>query len=152
MSSGKWLLLVTCTLGLFGVGQIWLVQLSSYWLWPYVGEREFAAYHLAWWHSVWGVVFVPWGLNIICAVLMLWWRAPAVPVWAPWLGVALQVVLVLGTALWWGPLMARLQTGSGGLSLERYELLMSTHWLRVSIVTAYGLLVLLMLAKSAWKA
>jgi hypothetical protein len=52
----EWLLLVTCALGLFGVGQIWLVQLSSYRLWSYVGEREFAAYHLAWWHSVWGVV------------------------------------------------------------------------------------------------
>jgi hypothetical protein len=47
--------------------------------------------------------------------------------------------------------MARLQTPAGGLSLERYQLLISTHWLRVGIVTAYGLLVLWMLAKSAWK-
>lgn len=152
MNWNKCLLLSTCALALFGVGQIWLVQLSSYRLWPYVGEREFAAYHLAWWRSIWGVVLAPAALLIVGALLMLWWRPAEVPAWAAWLGVTLQAALVAGTALWWGPLMARLETSSGGLSLERYELLMRTHWLRVAIVTAYGLLALWMLAKSAWKA
>jgi hypothetical protein len=45
--------------------------------------------------------------------------------------------------------MARLQTPSGALALDRYELLMSTHWLRVAIVAAYGLLAVWKLAKSA---
>ena len=151
MNASEWLLLGTCALSLYGTGQVWLVQLSSYRLWAYVGEREFQAYHAAWWHSIWGVILAPSALLVVCAVLMLWRRAPGVPAWAAWLGAALQAALLLGTAFWWGPMMARLETPSGALSLERYELLMNTHWLRVGIVTAYGLLVLWMLAKSAWR-
>jgi hypothetical protein len=48
--------------------------------------------------------------------------------------------------------MARLETDAGGLSPERYQLLMTTHWIRVGIVSAYGLLALWMLTQSAWRA
>ena len=148
----QWLLLANCALSVYGVGQVWLVQLSSYPLWAYVGRHEFRAYHAAWWHGIWGVILAPAALVTIGAVLMLWWRAPNVPVWMTWLGFALQMVLVLGTALWWAPLMAHIEAPKGGLVLERYRLLMSTHWLRVFVVTAYALLVLWMLVRSAWGA
>lgn len=150
MTRSQWLLVGVCALSLYGVGQVWLVQLSSYRLWSFVGQREFQAYHLAWWHSIWGVVLAPAVLVSIGAVLMLWWRAPNVPKWATWLGVSLQLALILGTALWWGPLMARLEAPDGGLSLQRYELLIATHWLRVAIITAYAALMLSMFARSAW--
>jgi hypothetical protein len=152
MNKTQWLLLGTCALGLYGMGQVWLVQLSSYKLWAYVGELEFRSYHQAWWQSIWGVILAPAVLLLIGALLMLWWRAPGVPAWATWLGAALQIVLLLGTAAWWGPLMARLETAAVGLSPERYQLLMTTHWIRVGIVSAYGLLALWMLAQSACRA
>ena len=145
------MLLAACALSFYGVGQVWLVQLSAYQLWSFVGDREFHAYHSAWWRSIWGVVLAPAALLIVAAPLMLWWRAPGVPAWAAWLGLALQAALLLGTALWWGPLMARLETPGGGLSPERYQLLIWTHWIRVGIVSAYGILVLWMLAQSAWR-
>jgi hypothetical protein len=151
MNGSRWLLLGTCALSLYGVGQVWLVQLSSYRLWSFVGEHEFRAYHLAWWQSIWGVVLAPAALVLIGAVLMLWWRPAEIPAWVAWLGVALQATLLLGTAMWWGPLMARLETPEGALWIERYQLLMTTHWLRVAIVTAYGMLTLWMLARSAWR-
>ncbi len=47
--------------------------------------------------------------------------------------------------------MARLEAPNGGLLHERHRLLMISHWLRVAIVTAYGLLVFWMLAQSAWR-
>ena len=152
MNNTQWLLLGTCALSFYGVGQVWLVQVSSYRLWAYVGELEFRSYHQAWWQSIWGVILAPAGVLLICALLMLWWRAPGVPPWATWLGAALQIALLLGTAAWWGPLMARLETDAGGLSPERYHLLMTTHWIRVGIVSAYGLLALWMLTQSAWSA
>ena len=151
MSESQWLLLGICALSLYGVGQVWLVQLSSYRLWAYVGRNEFRAYHAAWWRGIWGVILAPAALLIVGATLMLWWRAPGVPAWETWLGCALQTTLVLGTAVWWGPLMARLEQQGGGLSLERYRLLMTTHWIRVAIVSAYGALVLGMVAQSAWR-
>jgi hypothetical protein len=150
MNRSQCLLLATCALSLYGVGNIWPVQLSSYRLWRYVGEREFHDYHLAWWHSIWGVILAPAALLFLCAVLMMWWQPPGVPPWAPRLGLLLQIALVLGTALFWGPLMARLEAPQAGLALERFRLLMITHWLRVAIVTAHGALTLWMLAQSAW--
>jgi hypothetical protein len=148
----QWLLLVTCVLSIYGVGQVWLVQLSSYRLWAYVGQHEFRSYHVTWWHSIWGVVLAPAILVFVGAALMLRWRVSGVPSWSAWLGFGLQIALVLGTALWWGPLMARLEAPDGGLLPERYQVLMTTHWLRVGIITAYGLLVCWMLARSAWRA
>lgn len=150
MTRSQWLLLVTQGLSLYGVGQVWLVQLSSYRLWPYVGSRELRVYHLMWWHSIWGVVLAPALLVFTGAVLMLWWRATGVPPWSTWMGFGLQLALLLGTALWWAPLMRRMEAPGGGLAVERYQLLMATHWLRVGIITAYGILVSWMLAKSAW--
>ncbi len=146
--NARLLLLATAAFALYGVGQIWLVQLSSYPLWRYVGPREFETYHLAWWRSIWGAVLAPAALVFIGAILMIWWRAPGIPDWAIWLGLALQIALIAGTAAWWGPLMARLSGPAGELLQVRYRLLMRTHWIRVAIVTAYGILLLWMLASS----
>jgi len=151
MDQSRWLLLGVCALSLFGVGQIWLVQLSSYQLWPLVGAREFHAYHAAWWRGIWGVLLAPAALLALGALLMLWCPAPGVPRWSIWTGCGLQAALLLGTALWWGPLMARLETSNGSLDLGRYRLMVDTHWARVAIVTSYGALVLWMLAQGAWR-
>lgn len=142
------LLLATAALAAFGVGQVWLVQMSSYRLFAHVGAREFHAYHLVWWRSIWGVLLGPAALVFLGALLMLRYSPPGVPTWALWLGVALQVLLYALTAAWFGPLMARLATPDGGLIAPRYRLLMTTHWGRVAIVTAYGLLIWWMLGVS----
>ena len=150
MTKNQCLLLVTCVLSVYGVGQVWLVQVSSYRLWAFVGRQEFHVYHLTWWHSIWGVVLAPAILVFIGAVLMLWWRVAGIPDWSVWLGLGLQAALLVGTAVWWGPLMARSEGPDGGILIERYHILMATHWLRVGIVTAYGILVCWMLARSAF--
>ena len=150
MTGSQGLLLATCALALYGVGNVWPVQVSSYPLWAHVGPREFHAYHQAWWHSIWGVILAPAVLVVIGAILMPWWPAPGVSSWEPWLGLALQAALVVGTAVWWGPLMARLGPPGEGKHRERFRLLLATHWVRVAIVTAYGALTLWMLAQSAW--
>jgi hypothetical protein len=96
-------------------------------------------------------VLAPAALLIIVSLLMIWLPAPGVPTWATWLGAALQILLLVGTAAWWGPLMAHLETASGGLSTERHQLLMSTHWIRVGLVSAYALLAFWMLTRSTWQ-
>ena len=82
MLKSQWLLLGTCALSLYGAGQVWLVQVSSYRLWTYVGEKDFRAYHKAWWRGIWGVILAPAALLIVGAALMVWWRAPGIPAWA----------------------------------------------------------------------
>ena len=72
--TARWLLLATFALSLYSAGQVWLVQLSSYPLWAYVGRNEFSAYHRAWWRSIWGVVLGPAALvtlGLCCGGLRL---------------------------------------------------------------------------------
>jgi hypothetical protein len=127
------LLLVVFALSVYGVGKVWLVQLSSYPLWGYVGSAQFRAYHDAWWRSIWGVALGPAVFTFIGALLMLQWRTPEVPAWLTWLGVGLQLALAIGTTLWWAPLMAHLDGATGGPDPDRFKLLLSTHWLRVGL-------------------
>ena len=138
--NARLLLLVVFALSLYGTGQVWLVQLSSYPLWRYVGAADFPAYHQAWWRSIWGVVLAPSVVVVAGALLMLRWRIEQAPAWSVWLGAGLQIALVLGTVAWWAPLMARLEGANGAPDPARFSLLLNTHWLRVSIVTAYSLL------------
>jgi hypothetical protein len=144
--NARWLLLFVFALSLYGTGQVWLVQLSSYPLWRHVGDAQFPAYHQAWWRSIWGVVLGPAALVFAGAFLMLKWRGPEIPAWAAWAGVALQMGLALGTALWWAPLMARLSSVSGDPA--RFKLLLDTHWLRVGLVSAYSALLSWMMLQS----
>jgi hypothetical protein len=45
--------------------------------------------------------------------------------------------------------MARLVAPDGRVLLHDYQLLMSTHWVRVALITAYGMTSFCMLIKSA---
>jgi len=56
--------------------------------------------------------------------------------------------MALGTAIWWGPLMARVGDPQTGLIAPLYRQLMLTHWIRVVLVTGYGLLAFWMLVRT----
>jgi hypothetical protein len=149
MTRGRFLLLGTSTLGLYAVGNVWLVQLVCYRLWAYVGRDEAYAYHIAWWHSIWVVLFVPSGLLFLGAVSLPWHHQGDPDGRLAWLGLVLQIVTAIGTAFWWAPLMARLVSESGIMSARDYSLLMSTHWIRLALVTAYGVTYYFMLMRSS---
>lgn len=143
------LLFGTSALGMYAVGNIWFVQLVSYALWPYVGKQEAYAYHIAWWHSIWGVLFIPAGAVLLGSIAMLRVRPDGVSRQSGLVGFGLQLIVYLITAAWFAPLMARLASPDAGLSLPLYHLLMTTHWVRFALFTAYGILCVYMLAKSA---
>lgn len=145
----QWLLLITSALGLYAVGNVWLVQLVCYRLWPQVGQLEAFNYHIAWWHSIWGVLFGPMAIVVLSAVALLWKRPSNLNARLVWLGFALLVLTGIGTGAWWAPLMARLVTPDGRMALRDYQLLMSTHWIRVALISGYGITSFYMLIKSA---
>ena len=150
MDRNRWLLLVNFALAFYNVGTVWLVQLSCYPLWAVVGRGEFEAYHQAWWHSIWGVILGPGFFGFLGAWAMLWWLPARVSARAAWLGIGLQVAAYLLTAVWWGPLMARLVevVDPTGTPTPLFRLLLTTHWLRVALFTAYGLLMFWMVRVS----
>jgi hypothetical protein len=150
MRVGRWLLMMNVALGFYNVGSIWIVHVLIYPIWPLVGSGEVDAVRTEHWHRLPGVVFVPAGLAFLGALLMVWFRPPAVPRWSVLVALGLQVASSAATALWFAPLQARMSTPGGGLSAAVFDRLMETHWVRVGLITGYGLLLLWMLARSAW--
>jgi hypothetical protein len=143
------LLLATSALAFYGLGNIWLVQFVCYRLWPSVGRNEAYGYHLAWWHSIWGVVFIPAGAVLAGSIAMLWIRPAGITRRTGWRAFSVQALAYLVTAAWFGPLMARLATLEGGLQVSLYHLMMNTHWFRLALFTAYAVMCGWMLARSA---
>ena len=148
--ASRWLLLIALAVSFYNVGLIWLTQVSSYRLWPYVGPAEFEAYHGAWWRSIQPVLILAGGLAVLSPLAMPRWRPPRVPLWAVWLGIVLQATVWALTAVFWAPLQARLVQvwlPDGTLNPD-FDLLLNTHWMRVALVTGYGALLFWMAARS----
>lgn len=139
MTIAEWVLLLTLALSFYNVGIIWVMQVHIYPLFGLVGEEEWVPYHTVHWHRIWGVVFVPAGLTLLGAILLLFFRPEAVPTWSLWLGLGVQVVLYALTAMVWAPMQVRLSKGNK-LHPEVYETLLRTHWGRVALITVYAML------------
>ena len=78
------------------------------------------------------------------------WRPPIVASWAVWLALAIQILVYIGTAFWWGPGQSSLShalLADGSLD-KTYVLLLNTQWIRVALITAAGVLELWMAFKS----
>ncbi len=145
----KWILLVTLASGFYCVGAAGLAQLN--WeLWVHVGRTEFEVYHLAWWHGIWWAIFPVAAVALLGSFAELKWRPIEVPAWSAWLGVIIQVVTYVLTALWWGPGQAQLtQTHMENGSIDpHYYRLVTTNWLRVALITFFGILQLWMVARA----
>lgn len=128
-------LLGTVAVTMFNVGVIWLTQRVVYPVWTLVGEHEWRAYHDAHKRRLPGTVFVPHGLGIVGSALLVGWPPDRVAVWLVWLGLALPITMVAGTLAYWAPLQIRLSTRPDLRLLRR---LRATHWIRVALIGAHG--------------
>ncbi|MGI8691034.1 MAG: hypothetical protein ACR2M3_20835 [Thermomicrobiales bacterium] len=140
MNPGEVVLLITLAASCYSVGTIWMVQVS--WrLFAYVGPAEFPDYHRAWWlgpRGIQPIVFPLAGLAFLGSVAEFRWRPSHASVAAVWLSLTLQVLAYVLTAAWWGRWQAqlhRVRLDDGSLN-PLYQRLLSTHWLRVALLTA----------------
>ncbi len=138
-----WIQLVNLATCCYNMGTIWMTQLG--WrLWAHVGRDEFPAYHRAWWFGVRGiqpVIFPSFILSTLGSFAQLRQRPARVPAWAAWLGALLQVAAWVSTGAWWGRWQGQLENvrrEDGSLD-PLYERILSTHWARVALITASGL-------------
>jgi len=79
---------------------------------------------------------------------MIRWRPKYVSIRAVWLGIILQIAWVVGTLVWWAPLMMKLGSVRGEFSTIQFGELLTTHWIRVGLLTVYAILIFWMAAKS----
>ena len=154
MNAAQWVLLLTVLFSWYNVGLIGMVQVS-YRLWAYVAPMDFHAYHVAWWYGWRGIqpmMFPPAGFAALGAIALLWLRPSGVPLAGIWLGIGIQVLIWLLTGIIWAPwqmqFRQRLPRQSDGTLTPLYLRLLTTHWLRVGLITAFALVMVGLLVQS----
>lgn len=144
-SRSYYLLLFNTACAWFAVGQIWLVQMSCYPLWRYVGPGHFQSYHVYWWHSIWLVILVPAAFTFIGSLAIIRYRPSSVSPKLAWAAVAVQLNTWVLTGIFWARWQAELTSLNCSANIALFHLLLTTHWLRVTLITAYALIVTRML-------
>lgn len=142
-------LVATLGAGCFSAGTIWSSQLN-WQLLRHVGPDQFTDYFAAWQHGLYWAGAPVAVAALVGAFAELRWRPPRVPRWEVWLGVAVQGLIWALTLLWWAPAEHRLHQAvlpDGSLD-ALYRQLVAGNWLRVGLVTAFGVLQLWMAARA----
>lgn len=134
------LLVVALAVAACSVGAIFLTH-AHYTMWAELTADQLAPIHTRWYHDVVaGFIHPTSGLSAVLAVALLVFRHPRVPWWLLGLGAAVLAAVFATSMLMW----ARWQDQIGETDVlgRPYELIMDTHWLRITLVTAYAVVAL----------
>jgi hypothetical protein len=133
-----WLVIVCFALAWYDLSTAWLAQRVTYPLFAYVDRESFATYHAAYDDRIPLPVILLAVLLMNASVLLVWWRPAAVPNWAVWTGVSLQLAIALSTGFLQVP--AHRQLEKNGFSSQIHGRLVSTSWIRTAGYSAHALL------------
>ena len=135
-----WAFLVTLAFTLYMTGMIWSMQVLEYPLFALVGRNEFPAYHAAHNRALPFFVILPSVLAFISAVVLFWIRPAGIPLWSVVVVVALDLAVLVLTAVQLAPLHGKLDRE--GFSTEVITTLVRGNWIRTILWTINALVLL----------
>ena len=121
-----WLFLLCFALVFYGMGASFVESFVNYPTWRLIGANEFRAYHQAVGPLVIAYMVIPMLITTLLIVLLLWLRPLALPRWAIWLAVILQLIPWVSTVAIQFPI--QVQLSRDGFSLALIERLIFTNW------------------------
>lgn len=131
-------LVATC----YMVGLIWVVQLVHYPLFAKVGSEKFSSYQTSHQTLISFVVGPPMLVEMVTAVLLLWYRPAAVSSGIVYVALALLAVIWLSTALVQVPCHEKL---THGFDAAVHARLVNSNWIRTVAWSVRGALAVWML-------
>lgn len=141
----KWTLLVQVGSTLAMVGLIWFVQVVHYPLFSQVGRDQFRRYEMDHQRLTMWVVAPLMLLEMISALVLIWWRPPGIGTPSVYLGVFLTVSIWLMTYAIQVPQHASLLLSYNAVIHQR---LVRDNWYRTVAWSSRGLLVLWMVSQT----
>jgi hypothetical protein len=126
---GRWTFLAAFAFVFYANGAASVESFVNYPSWHLIGADEFTQYHRFIGPRVIAFLVAPAVTGTLLTILMLWFRPRAVPAWAVWVAIVLQVVNWVSTVTIQLPIQFELT--ANGLSLPLIERLIETSfWLR----------------------
>jgi len=125
----RYVFLAAFSLIFYGTGAAFIEGFVNYSSWHLIGANEFITYHGFITPRVLTYLVAPLLLGTALTIGLLWIRPAAVPLWAVWAAILLQIVVWISTLLIQVPI--QLQLGEKGFAPELMDrLIVSNFWLR----------------------
>ena len=83
-------------------------------------------------------MLLPVALAFAGAIALIWYRPAGSPERAVWCAVGFQAASHVLTAFLWGPWQAKLSSDPLGPASPQLTSILSTHWIRTMLISAYG--------------
>lgn len=141
MKSGTFLLL-NLALASYNVGTIWAHEVDIFRSWKLLDTDTFRRVQSAHWSKLPYWVLAPAALALIGSIALAWRHPPRSPVAAVWGGLACQLASNALTVALFAPWQAKLSKDELGSGSPYLSWILSTHWMRTLLVSAYGLILL----------
>ena len=142
MNASLFVLLTNVVATLFLVGLIWMVQVVHYPLFDDVGDQNYVRYQQRHQSSITYVVGPVMLIELITALMMIWYRPEGVGNWLVYCGIGLVVLIWLSTAFIQVPCHEKLVKG---FDPAAYRWLVDSNWIRTVAWTLRGGVVVWML-------
>ena len=127
--TGRWIFLAAFAFVFYGNGAAFVESFVNYSSWHLIGSDEFIQFHRFIGPRVLAFLVAPALIGTLLTILMLRFRPRAIPLWAVWVAIVLQVINWVSTATIQLPIQFELS--ANGLSLPLIERLIETNfWLR----------------------
>jgi hypothetical protein len=139
----KIFLLLNLALAFYGVGAIWAHEADIFRTWKLLDPATFRAVQTAHWHRLPYWIFAPVGLASLGSLALIWLHPPDSPRWAIMAAPLCLWTSNLLTAILWGPWQARLSKDPLGAASPYLARILSTHWIRTSLINGYAVILLL---------
>jgi hypothetical protein len=136
------LLVLVLALAWYNVGTIWAHEVDIFRSWALVGPEQFQVVQAAHWRKLPYWVFMPVGLTLAGSLALLWYHPTRTPMWAVVGNAACQTLSLALTGLMWGPWQARLSRDALGPTSPFLARILATHWIRTTLITTGGCLLL----------
>ena len=126
------------------VGLIWMVQVVHYPLFAKVGTEHYESYQISHQSLTTLVVGPPMLVELLTAVLMIWYRPAIVPIWSIYVALGLLVIVWASTAFLQVPCHEKL---TSGFDASVHSRLVVSNWIRTVAWTVRAALLTWMLMR-----
>jgi len=116
--------------------------------WKLADPKTFHTIQTVHWKKLPYWIFIPVGISFIGSIMLFWVHPVIIPVSEIGLAFSIQLLSHILTAVYWGPLQAKLSKDTSGNNSPYLEQILKTHWIRTILINAYGLMLLFMTIQS----
>ena len=143
----KVFLLLNLALAFYNVGTIWAHEIDIFRSWKLVDAETFHLVQQVHWRKLPYWVLLPGTLALAGSISLIWYCPAGSPRWAIWGGLGCELASVILTFLFWGRWQGILSQDPLGSASPYLDLILSTHWVRTSLITARGIITLVWAGK-----